>query len=151
MTNAKLKIQRPYQRTRVPTKITDPSRAKQSFKAECDINNIMAKYQKTGAVSHFAKNSPRYGDATGADFHTAMNLVTETQQLFLELPSSIRNRFGNDPSAFLDFVQNPDNRAEMVEMGLRERSAPEKAKLAADEPAEAQKPPEAPPETGEVQ
>ena len=40
---------------------------KQSFKDECDINKIMAKFQKTGALNHYAKHAPQYGDASGIE------------------------------------------------------------------------------------
>jgi hypothetical protein len=38
--------------------------------------------------------------------------------MFMSLPAKIRSRFQNDPGAFLDFVQNPENRDEMIELGL---------------------------------
>jgi len=43
--------------------------------------------------------------------------------MFNDLPSSIRSRFGNDPAAFLDFVQDENNADEMVKLGLTEGSA----------------------------
>ncbi len=101
-------------------RITFPKkgRTKQSFKDECDINLIMAKYQKTGALAHFNKFSASYGFATSEDFASAMRTVTIAQDMFDGLPSSIRNRFANDPSQFLEFVQEADNRAEAIELGL---------------------------------
>ena len=47
-----------------------------------------------------------------------MQFVAGAQTLFNEMPSSIRNRFSNDPAHFLDFCSNENNRAEMHEMGL---------------------------------
>lgn len=129
MAATKIKETRPFgPRGRVQVVNTSPSRAKQSFKDECNINNIVSKYQKTGAVTHFNKNAPRYEDASGADFQDAMNLVTSTQQLFNELPSSLRARFANDPSQFLDFVQDPRNADEMAELGLRKAQPMDLAK-----------------------
>ena len=56
------KLKRPH--PRVYTNQSDmPSMTKQSFKDECDINKIMAKFQKTGAIEHYAKHAPSYGDA----------------------------------------------------------------------------------------
>ena len=46
-------IKKPFQRdlwTPVTKTFSKPSRAKQSFKDECDINSIMAKWQKTGVM-----------------------------------------------------------------------------------------------------
>lgn len=105
---------------RRPVKLSTPeeTRAKQSFKDECDINNIMAKYRRTGLIEAVNRNQPRYADVTGLEFRTAMEMVAEAQQLFEDMPSSVRKRFGNDPAAFLDFVNDPENRAEAVRLGL---------------------------------
>jgi len=92
--------------------------AKQSFKDECDINKIMAKYQKSGAITHFNRHAPQYGFATSNDFSESMRIVTEAQEMFSELPSKIRTRFANQPEQFLDFVQDPANEAEMRTLGL---------------------------------
>lgn len=118
-----MEIRKPYTREAVQVDAGGESRTKQSFKKECDINAIMAKYQKTGAITHFNKHQQNYGMADGQTFQDAMNLVCEAQEMFNDLPSSIRSRFGNDPAAFLDFVQNDENADEMARMGLIEKSA----------------------------
>jgi len=94
------------------------SLTKQSFTKECDINNIMAKYQKTGAIEHVNKHEASYGFATSIDFQEALEIIRTGQTMFDELPSSIRTKFDNDPAKFLDFVQDENNQAEMVELGL---------------------------------
>ena len=114
----KTTIRKPYTRHQSQSVNLLPSRTKQSDADACEINNIMAKYLRTGAITHFNKHNPQYGDATGPDFQTAMNIVTSAQTMFDELPSNIRNRFQNDPAAFLDFVQDEGNTAEMAELGL---------------------------------
>ncbi len=93
-------------------------RTKQSMKDECDINKIMAKYQKTGAIAHVNRHGAEYGFATSDDFATAMRTVTVAQEMFDGLPSTIRNRFANNPGAFLDFVQDSNNKAEGQTLGL---------------------------------
>jgi len=95
-----------------------PSRTKQSFKAECDINTIMAKYQSTGQLPQLNLGNPQYEDTTGYDFQEAAQLVASAKSQFNELPSSIRQRFKNDPAEFLHFTSNPNNRQELAEMGL---------------------------------
>lgn len=92
--------------------------AKQSFKEECDINTIMAKYIRTGVLDFVAKHEPRYGDCTGQDFQDAQLLIAGAQSMFQDLPAAIRARFDNDPAQFLDFVDDPDSREEAREMGL---------------------------------
>jgi len=97
---------------------TDKSLTKQSFTKECDINNIMKKYQKTGAMDHVNKHEASYGYATSDDFTASMAIVAKGQTMFEELPSSIRTKFENDPAKFLDFVQDKNNIKEMQELGL---------------------------------
>lgn len=106
-----------------------PTRTKQEFKDECDINNILRQYVTTGTFTHINRRQPQYGYVDGHDFMDAMRIVTEGQNMFADLPSHIRKRFGNDPAEFLAFVQNPDNAAEMASMGLREAPAPEPAPM----------------------
>lgn len=95
-----------------------PGKTKQSFKDECDINTIMARYQVSGLIDHFNPSQPQYLDCTGADYQLAMQTVASAMSMFQELPSSVRSRFENDPAKFLDFAQNPENLPEMAEMGL---------------------------------
>lgn len=90
----------------------------QSFRDECDINTIMARYQSTGALPVLNESQAQWLDVTGMDFQRHMDFLLEAQQMFDELPSSIRDRFGNDPAAFLDFTSNPDNTVEIAKMGL---------------------------------
>lgn len=91
---------------------------KQSFKAECDINNIVSHFQRTGAVTHLAKHGLSYQDISPLDFKTSMDIVAKANTMFEELPSSIRTRFNGDPAEFLAFVQDPANKSEMIELGL---------------------------------
>ncbi len=92
--------------------------AQQQFKDDADINSIMRKFQKTGTIDHSAAHQANYSMATGPRLHEAMNLVAQANSMFEELPSSIRNKFENQPSAFLDFVQDPENGDEAKELGL---------------------------------
>lgn len=104
---------------RVSFETVGPSLAVQSAKAECDMNRIMAKAQKGGAIDHFSRFQGRYGDFVGPeDYHQAVNVVLAADEMFATVPSAIRNRFNNDPSEFLAFVQDPDNADELVSMGL---------------------------------
>ncbi len=104
-------------------------RTKQSFTEQCEINNIMARHQKTGAITHLNQHGANYGFATSHDFSESMRIVKTAQDMFNGLPSSIRSRFANDPGLFLDFVQDPDNEAEMRKLGIlspeQENQAPE--------------------------
>lgn len=116
----KLAIKKPYDKSvQIPVNLGDHSRTKQSFAKECDINNIMARYAKTGLISHTNRYNGDYSDlTTQMDFHEATNLIHEAQQAFSSLPSGIRTKFDNDPGKFLEFVDNPENLDEIRELGL---------------------------------
>ncbi len=105
-------------KTRQKLHFPEKGRTKQAMKAECDINNIMAKFQKTGTIEFVNKREPQYGDCTGLEFQSAMETVANARELFADMPSSIRRRFDNEPSQFLDFIQDPSNREEAIKMGL---------------------------------
>jgi len=93
--------------------------AKQSFKEECDINGIMSRFEKSGLMDHVNKFQGDYGDFTEAqDYHTSMNQILAAQAAFDSLPAKMRSRFGNQPAAFLEFVEDESNEDEMREMGL---------------------------------
>ncbi len=111
---------------RVTLMCADPSRTKQSMRDECDINKLMAKYLKTGLLDHLNTHHGDYGDFINfEDYHTSLNRIHDAEKSFMTVPSDIRGRFNNDPSKFLEFVQNPDNAEEMVEMGLAHPPPPE--------------------------
>jgi phage internal scaffolding protein len=96
-----------------------PSRVKQSFAKECDINTIMSKWQKTGLLEHAAQHQGQYVECgTSESYHEACNQVIAAKAAFATLPSNLRKRFANDPAEFLAFVSNSDNREEMISMGL---------------------------------
>ena len=38
--------------------------------------------------------------------------------MFDNLPSDVRNRFNNNPAQLLDFVADPENKEEAIELGL---------------------------------
>lgn len=103
---------------RVSISFPATGRTKQAFKEECDINNIMKKFQKTGVLDFVEKRSPQYGDVTGMDFQGAMDTVIKANQMFEDLPSSVRKRFNNDPAEMVDAFQDPSRRSELVELGL---------------------------------
>jgi len=95
-----------------------PSLAKQSFRDECDINNILRQFNVTGELP-VGSVQPQYGDFSGiTDYQSALNAVMAAQDSFLELPAKVRARFDNDPAVFLDFVSDEANRDEMKALGL---------------------------------
>lgn len=111
---------------------SEPSMTKQEFADECDINQILQRYQRTGAITHFSQYAPIYGDYSPCDYQEALNLVKTADKMFADLPSSIR-QLTSTPDGFLAFIQDPKNASRLVELGLVEA------------PPEAVKPPPASP------
>lgn len=92
---------------------TDPTGAE-----DADINNIVARFHKTGVMPGvdvpqlFAdvSDSPSYQDA--------LQTIVNANNQFMAMDAKTRKRFDNDPAEFLDFVNNPTNAQELVNMGL---------------------------------
>lgn len=119
MATPKLRNANRLTRVRVGKLFLLPSRAKQNFKDECDINKIMAKYEKRGTIEHLNQHQGKYGDFIHAqDYHLSLNLLLAADDAFASIPSKIRAKFDNDPAIFLDFAQNPENLDQMISMGL---------------------------------
>jgi len=91
---------------------------KQAHKDECDVNNIIKKYDKTGLIIHVSKIEAEYGDMTGIDFKSAQDKIAKAKSMFRALPAEIRKRFKNSASELLDFMDNGDNREEAIKLGL---------------------------------
>lgn len=110
---------KPYgPKLKTPITFKGKGRTKQAFKDETNINFILAKFQKTGVIEHQAKYQGQYGEFLAVDYHTAMNVVLEAQEMFESVPSNIRKEFDNDPGKFLAFVGDEANRDRAVELGL---------------------------------
>jgi len=103
----------------------EPSLTRQEFAEECDINTIMARYEKTGVISHVNRAEPFYLDTTlYPGLQGAMDAFREAATQFALLPAAVRREFDNDPQKFVDFAVEPDNLPRMREWGL---APPEKA------------------------
>ncbi len=105
----------------------DPGRTRQSFAADADMNNIYSKYQRNGILGDPSAPVRKmfFGDFTDVDFNASANKLASVKQAFDALPSNVRDRFDNDPAQLLDFIVDPANKDEAVELGLLELPAPE--------------------------
>lgn len=101
---------------------TQKSMTQQHFRDEADINTIMSRYERTGMLvdpMQMRQVKPLFDDFSNIpDYQEAQNAIIEAEMLFDNLPSSIRKRFGNDPSQLLDFMSDPDNYDEAVKLGI---------------------------------
>lgn len=99
----------------------EPSMTQQHFKDECEIDNILRKYETTGFLVDplTPRRQAQFGDFSEVqDFQTAQNKVAEVTEYFDSLPASIRSRFGNRVSEFLSFVTDETNRKACEELGI---------------------------------
>jgi len=96
-----------------------PGKTKQASAAEADINNIIARYQKTGMapVTDAQRGSFRDVSRIGS-YADVLRQVTAANEGFRRLPSKIRSRFGNDPARLIEFLQDDRNGEEAVRLGL---------------------------------
>lgn len=99
----------------------------QSEMAATDINNIVRKYRQTGVLDHQKQFGGYYADITEypVNYLEAVQHVERVEQMFDDLPSEIRDRFKNDPGAFVSFVGNPANFDELVRLGLARERVPQ--------------------------
>lgn len=117
-TTNKRDIQTRKNRYAKPKINTGEGLTEQSHAKECDMNYILREYTRTGFIKHAKENQGRYDDISVQDFQTAMFQVTEANNMFNELPGHIRKEFENDTSKFLEFVQNPQNKEKMEQLGI---------------------------------
>ena len=126
-------------RERVSYETSGESLTQQHFKQEVDIKNVIRKYDRTGLIQNVRKGQAMYGDFTASvnEYADALNLVIAAQENFAQLPSEIREAFGNDPGRYLEEVGNEEYNEKMYELGLKQRPAVERpeAKEAAEPPA----------------
>ena len=104
---------------------TDPSMTQQHFRDECDINNIIARYNKTGVLVdplHPGTAQPSFGDFSSMlDYQEAQNIIIYANQAFALLPAYLRKRFNNEPAEMLQFLEKEENRDEAIKLGLVKR------------------------------
>ncbi len=97
---------------RAPIVFND-GRTKQCHADECNINKIMARFDKTGTISHLAKYQPVYADYSDFDFHEQTTKLTKGREIFDDLPAEVRREFGQSPAAFFKFVNSAENIEEL--------------------------------------
>ncbi|QCQ84690.1 internal scaffolding protein [Blackfly microvirus SF02] len=96
-----------------------PSLTRQEFAAECDINTLMAQYEKTGVINHFTTGEPQYYDFDQVpDLQNSLHILKEATTAFMSLPAHVRKEFDNDPTQFVEFASDPKNLDKMREYGL---------------------------------
>lgn len=101
----------------------NPTMTKQEFKTECDINVIMDRYQVMGTPlidpMTMRSGEPMFGDFSEIpNLQDAQNKLIEAENMFMQLPSKIRQKFDNNPIEFVNYCQKQENVGEMRELGI---------------------------------
>ncbi len=107
-------------------KFDQPSQTLQSFKNDADINCIIARFENTGVLvdpTVPVSRIPQFGDYSDMpSYQEAQNVIVAANNAFNDLSAKIRERFGNDPAAYFDFVQSlkegSDDYAEAIRLGI---------------------------------
>lgn len=120
----------------------DPGKTDQSGSKDADINNIVATYHKTGVFPE--KGHELFADVSDApSYQDAMQTIINAENAFMALDAKTRKRFDNDAAQMLNFLHDPENRAEAIKLGMIE--APEAiAQPASPNPAGGQPAPSKP-------
>lgn len=90
-----------------------------------DINKLIQRAQNGGTMPQ-ASRQGFYGDVSDfGGLQEAFIKVQEAQELFLQYPADLRERFDNDPVRLVEFLEDPGNLDEAVKLGLVEKRVPE--------------------------
>lgn len=92
---------------------------KQSHKQECDINNILSQFKRTGIIQHITNQQPIYSDLPDhMDYQQALHISMQANEAFATLPSAVRRYFQNDPTQLLMALGQPEMRDTLMELGI---------------------------------
>lgn len=101
------------------------SKTDQSFAKEADINFIMRRFEQTGflvdpILAARAKQRPLFGDFVDVpDYQEILGRIARFREHFDRLPVSTKLKFENDPERLINFLADPVNDAEAIDLGLK--------------------------------
>ncbi|QCQ84856.1 internal scaffolding protein [Blackfly microvirus SF02] len=123
-----------------------PSMTRQTEMEACDIHNILKQFSQRGFEELVRQNAAagQYNDLTDLpDYQEALDIVIKADTAFAALPSQIRERFSNNPQRFVEFLADPANQDEAINLGLATDTRPPPPPP--KPPAESSAPPADPP------
>lgn len=105
------------------TECKDPSLTQQHFTEDADVNTIARRFAlDKGPMPHVPIDPRYYGDLSDVpDLRTALDLVRDAENRFMDLPPALRARFDNQPSRLWDWINDPFNADQAVALGLLKR------------------------------
>jgi len=105
----------------------EPSMVQPEHAEETEINNVMARYARTGLLpvsdvaKHFADLSVPF------DFNAAQDIILEARRRFLDMPFEVRDEFRTAES-LLEAFQTKTGRARLEAIGVLQRVEQEPSK-----------------------
>lgn len=120
-----------------------PSKTVQDDVFRSEIRHVMAKYRQVGIVEHMREVDLQFRDVTEfEDFADLTRQATAARQVFMQLPSKVREVFGHDVAVWLDCAHDPEKlealRPQLEKLGvmqpkalvqpLEKRAGPDKGK-----------------------
>lgn len=98
------------------------SKTDQSFKKECDVNNIVKQYAKTGQITHLARTQGVFADLSNVDdLLSSYDDIKQAESAFLKVPAELRKKLHNDPNNLISYLQDPKNDLEAIQYGLKDK------------------------------
>lgn len=93
---------------------------------DADINKVIARYNKSGQLPPVRNGEPFYGDVSDiGDLQESLIRVQAADNLFMQYPAEVRERFDNNPVKMIEFLGDEKNRKEAEELGLVVRREPQ--------------------------
>ncbi len=107
------------------THIRELSRTKQEFLRDADISVMFERFFSGGSID-VNRLDPKYLDLTELpSFSESQILLADVASQFRVQPAAFRAEFDNDEQNFVDWILDPENRDEAIELGVLE-GEPEK-------------------------
>lgn len=102
----------------------EPSMTKQSFKDECDINKIIARYgvHNASMIRPQRQGPAQFLQVPVPDFQQALEMIEQAESAFASLPAKTRQIFENDPLKFVSFLDTATPQ-KLAEIGLVESAS----------------------------
>lgn len=93
--------------------------ASSSDASGANINVIVAQYLRTGTMPNIQLSNPLYGDHTGPrDLMGARLAIQHAEEVYNELPATIRTASDNDVGRFAQMLESPNERQQLEDAGL---------------------------------
>lgn len=111
---------------RIQTVFKKKTRTQQQFAKDCNINNIIKKYKKTGVITHINTKTGVYADMTQMpSYQEALQTVIHGQNAFDQLPAALREKFEYNPQKMMDYLNDKQNDEEAIKLGLKQKTKKE--------------------------